>query len=91
MKSLKIKSDNCTLTTSTFGVEINGEDIRDIVKENLPKDLEDYKRYPAKISISIEILGDDILTVETEGYKLNIEDDEAIDDEELEKRSDPVE
>jgi hypothetical protein len=91
MKSLKIKSDNCTLATNMYGLEINGEDIKNIVKENLPADLEDYTKYLAKISISIEILGEDKLTVETEGYKLNSEDDNSIEDKELEKRSDPVE
>lgn len=90
MKSLKIKSDNCTLVKNMYGLEINGEDIRNMVKENLPADLEDYKKYPAKISISIEILGEDKLIVETEGYKLS-EDDEFTEDKEQEKRSDPVE
>lgn len=91
MKSLKIKSENCTLVTDSYGVEINGRDIRDIVRENLPAELKKYVKYPAKVSINIEILGDEKLTVETEGYKVNSEDDNFIEDKEHEKGNDQVE
>ncbi|MDF2884169.1 MAG: hypothetical protein K0R54_4736 [Clostridiaceae bacterium] len=73
MKSLKIKSDNCILVKNTYGVEINKKDIRDLVLENLPSELKNYEKYPSKISINIEFLGDDELTVETEGYKVENE------------------
>lgn len=74
MKSLNVKSDNCILTKCSFGVEVNDKDIRELIKENLPKELKDYEKYPVKLDLKLEFLGDEDLTVVTEGYKLKDEE-----------------
>lgn len=54
MKALVIKSENCLLSKSSYGVPINDKDISKLVLENLLEGLQDYKDYPVKASLQIE-------------------------------------
>lgn len=77
MKSLSIKSENCVLSKNSYSVDINGKTVSELVLNNLPADLKDYKDYPVKIQISIEFLGQEGINVETDGYKLEEEVEEG--------------
>jgi hypothetical protein len=71
MKSLTIKSNNCLLNKKTYGgVSINDMSIGNLIVENLPEGLQDYKDYPVKLSLQIEFFGEDDLSVTTEGYEV---------------------
>lgn len=70
MKSLVIKSDNCLLSKSSYGVTINNKDLGNLVLENLPEGLKGYKDYPVKVSLQIEFPVEDDLSIVTEGYEV---------------------
>ncbi|MFL0251384.1 hypothetical protein ACJDT4_13250 [Clostridium neuense] len=76
MKTLEIKANNCFLYKTDYGVSINGEGIERLVKKNLPEELKDYKDYPVKVNIQIEIMEDEKLTVSTGGYEIRKEESE---------------
>jgi hypothetical protein len=83
MKSLTIKSNNCLLSKKSFGgVIINDATISDLIEDNLPEGLEDYKNYPVKFNLQIEFLGEDDLSVTTEGYEVKKEEVKESEDEE---------
>jgi hypothetical protein len=44
--------------------------IGNLIVENLPEGLQDYKDYPVKLSLQIEFFGEDDLSVTTEGYEV---------------------
>ena len=69
MKKLNIKSDNCLIDNKSYGTFVNGENLTDIIKNQLPKMDEDC---PAKISIEIEIF-DKKLECSTGGYEVEKE------------------
>ena len=68
MKSLMIKSDGCLLEKNSYQLKIDDEEIQNLIKKELPP-LEDFKKYPIKIALSIDFLGGKGLEVETTGYK----------------------
>lgn len=80
MKKLSIKSENCSLEVNDYGASINNVDLGKLVKNNLPK-LKNYKDYPAKLSLSIEFLGDGELEVNMEGYEVPNNTEEVEEDE----------
>lgn len=53
MKKLSIKADNCFIDNRSYGTYVNGENLTDIIRNQLPKT---DGNCPAKISIEIEIL-----------------------------------
>lgn len=68
MEKLTIKADHCVIEKSDSSVKINGAYINDLILENLPQGMGNYKPYAASLNISLDIeLGD--LSVETTGYK----------------------
>lgn len=82
MKKLNIESNSCILSVNDYeGTTINEKSLGKIVKNALPKGLEQYHKYPVKLNLSIEFLGDDKLKVETEGYEVK-EENEAKESEE---------
>lgn len=76
MKSLSIKSDDCVLSKNSYDVKINDTGINNLVKNNLPEGLEDYRDYPVKVEIHIEFLGGEELKIETQGYETKKEENE---------------
>lgn len=82
MKALVIKSDNCLLSKNSYGVTINDKDISKLVLENLPEGLKDYKDYPVKVSLQIEFPVEDGLSIVTEGYEVNKEENKESEVEE---------
>lgn len=75
MKSLKINSDNCLLSkNSASNIYINNKPIGELIGENLPEGIEEYRNYPTKINIQIEFLGEDKLNIATTGYEVQKED-----------------
>lgn len=77
MKSLLIKSENCLLSKNSYDINLNGKEIGELVKENLPAELEDYKNYPIKVTINIEFLGQEGINVVATGYEVKKEEDES--------------
>jgi len=71
-KELVINSDSCIINKTQYGVKINDKDIEELIAENLPKDMKEYKDYPAKINISISIVGGEPLEIQTLGYEKEI-------------------
>lgn len=81
MKSLSIKSDNCTLSKSDYSVTIDGTEIADLIKKNLPEDLKNYKDYLVRVNIQIEFLELKELRISTEGYEVKKgESEENVDE-----------
>lgn len=77
MKSLIVNMDNALLVPNVYSVDVNGEDLRDVIRKNLPKELKNFEGYPANISITIDIL-DRTKAIVTEGYSLEAEPIEGI-------------
>ena len=69
-KELVIKSNNCVLSKSQYGVKINDTDIEKLIIDNLPQEMKEYRDYPARVNISISILGDDPVKIQRTGYKV---------------------
>lgn len=69
MKKLSIKADNCFIDNRSYGTYVNGENLTDIIRNQLPKT---DGNCPAKISIEIEIF-DKELKFNTEGYEVEKE------------------
>lgn len=77
---LKIQSANCMVSKNSVGdIDINNESIDKLITSNLPE-IENYKNYVAKVNIEIELLGQEELSITTEGYK--VEDKKESEDEE---------
>ncbi|OAA90806.1 hypothetical protein [Clostridium coskatii] len=72
MKKLNIKSENCLLEVNDYGASINGIDLGKLVRNNLPK-LKNYKDYPVKLNLSIELLGNEELEIDPTGYEIPYE------------------
>ncbi len=66
-KELVIKSDNCVISKGAY-VKINGEEIEDLIKYNLP-DMEEYKEYRAEVLIQIRIHENEPLAIGKIGYE----------------------
>lgn len=54
-KKLVIKADNCILYKTEYAVEINGIGIEDLIRKNLPTEMNDGKEHVVKVNISIEL------------------------------------
>lgn len=80
MKKLSIVSENCLLSRSNYGVEIDEHRIDKIIAENLPKGLKEYANYPVAIKIEIDFLGESGLKVSSEGYEIENEESEEKED-----------
>lgn len=80
MKKLSIVSDSCLLSKSTYGLEINGEQMEKMIIKSLPKKLEDYTKYPVAIKIEIELLGESGLKILPEGYQIENDESEEKED-----------
>ena len=65
-KELVIKSSNCVIERGAY-VRINGEEIGDLIKNNLPN-IEEYKDYKAEVRIQIKILEEKPLEIQKIGY-----------------------
>ncbi|MCD2345780.1 hypothetical protein [Clostridium guangxiense] len=72
MKSLVIESENCLLTKSEYGTEIDGRDLGKIIAHNI-EGLEDYKKQPVKLEVKITPLGNEGITILVDG---NVKDQE---------------
>lgn len=66
-KELVIKSDNCVISKGAY-VKINGEEIEDLIKNNLP-DMEEFKEYRAEVLMQIRIHDTKPLEIEKMGYE----------------------
>ncbi len=77
MKKLNITSNNCKVSTSSWGdVYVNGEKLAELIADNMPA-MEEYKEYPAEISISIKVKDFDEIKISTEGYDIKDEKNEG--------------
>ncbi|WMU07997.1 hypothetical protein vBCtySFA88_00065 [Clostridium phage vB_CtyS-FA88] len=82
-KKLVIKSDDSVLKVSDYcGAILDDKSIGDLIKENLPADLETYTNYPVRFKIELEFIGTSGLQVETQGYTVPaVEENEEDEDE----------
>lgn len=80
MSKINITSESCIFMIDGIGdMSLNGESIGKIIKSKLLS-LEEYKDYPARVNIEIEVLGQKGLNITTEGCK--VEDKKESEDEE---------
>lgn len=68
MKKLNIFSDGCEMVVAKNYIAINGTSLEQLVRKNLPEELEDYKNYPISINLSINFIADDPIGIHTENY-----------------------
>lgn len=76
MKSLAISLTHALLAPNQYGVSADSVDISKLIRENLPKDMENYKDYPVNIVIEIDIF-DKKPVIETKGYTIESDPLEA--------------
>lgn len=80
---MKYSTDGCIFEKSKFGIQINNKELDRFLLEKLKSlnSLEDYKKYPARISIQLEILGKEV--VEDNKKISDIKGSEIVDKEEV--------
>lgn len=80
---MKYSTDGCIFEKSKFGIQINNKELDRFLLEKLKSlnSLEDYKKYPARISIQLEILGKEV--VEDNKEISDIKGSEIVDKEEV--------
>lgn len=78
---MKYSTDGCIFEKSEFGIRINNKELNDFFLEKFKslRNLEDYKKYPIRINMEIQVLGTEII----EGDQGTVKSSRIVDKEEM--------